>query len=245
MKPTSCKEKRVLCIAPAWNEGKRIASVVKAVPSEVVTEILVIDDGSNDDTSECAKAAGALVISNEVNRGVGAAIRRGIDFAIKQNYDIIVVISGAGKTPPEQIPRLVDPVIEGKAEFVQGSRYLAEGEFIRAPFHRRIGTSLYTFLFSLFSGKKITDASSGFRAFKVSIFKNNQINLWQPWLDCYELEPYLLFKVLKLNYRIIEVPVTIKYPPKNDKQGYTKMRMLIDWWKIFRPVLFLAIGFKK
>ncbi len=236
---------RVLCVAPAWNEGERIKRVVAAVPAEAVETTVVVDDGSTDDTADLAESAGAVVIRSHGNRGVGAAIRSGIDYAIEHGYEIVVVVSGGGKTPPEQIPRLVDPVIRGEADLAQGSRYKEGGEFLRMPFRRRLGTRAYTTLFSLLAGRKVTDASSGFRAMRVSLFKDRRIDLWQDWLDRYELEPYLLFKTLKLGYKVIEVPVTIQYPPKADGMAYTKMRALVDWWKIFRPALFLALRLKR
>jgi dolichol-phosphate mannosyltransferase len=236
---------RVLCVAPAWNEGERISRVVRAVPRDLVEAVLVIDDGSTDDTAELAEAAGAVVIRNKENCGVGAAIRSGIDYAIEHRYDIVVVVSGAGKTPPQQIPKLVEPILRGEAELVQGSRYMEGGEFLRMPLSRRLGTRAYTLLFSLLLGRQVTDASSGFRAIKVSLFEDERINLWQRWLDRYELEPYLLFKAIKLGHKVLEVPVTIEYPPETDGLKYTKMRVLIDWWKIFRPVLFLAMGLKR
>lgn len=235
----------MLCVAPAWNEGARIGRVVRAIPSEIVELTVVVDDGSTDDTSRQAQTAGALVLRNETNRGVGAAIRSGVDYAIEHGYDIIVVVSGGGKTPSERIPGLLQPIIEDNAEIVQGSRYIQGSKFLRAPLHRRIGTRAYTFLFSLFVGHYVTDASSGFRAIRVSIFEDKRINLWQSWLDRYELEPYLLFKALKLGHTVVEAPITIEYPPKTDKRGYTRMRVLIDWWRIFRPVLLLALRLKK
>jgi len=235
---------RVLCVAPAWNEGERIARVVTAVPWDYVETMVVVDDGSADETADFAERAGATVIRAAGNRGVGAAIRSGIDFAIEHGYEIVVVVSGGGKTPPEQIPRLLEPILRGDAEFAQGSRYLRGGQFLRMPFRRRLGTRGYTFLFSLFCGHRVSDASSGFRAIKVSLFEDKRINLWQDWLDRYELEPYLLFKALRLRHRVVEVPVTIEYP-ETDGIAYTKMRAITDWWRIFRPILFLALGFKR
>src|SRR5262249_39865489 len=235
---------RVLCVAPAWNEGERIARVVRAVPSDVVETTVVVDDGSADDTASHADAAGATVIRCATNRGVGAAIRSGIDYAIEYGYDIVVVVSGGGKTPPEQIPRLLRPILKGEAELVQGSRYLEGGEYLRMPLRRKIGTRGYTLLFSFFCGRRVTDASSGFRAIKLSLLDDKRINLWQEWLDRYELEPYLLFKSLRLKHRVKEVPVTIEYP-KTDGIAYTKMRAITDWWKIFRPILFLGLGIKR
>ena len=239
------EQPRVLCIAPAWNEGMRITRVVDAVPRDAVETTVVVDDGSTDDTAVRAEAAGAVVIRSGKNSGVGAAIRSGIDYAIEHGYDIVVVVSGGGKTPPEQIPRLLEPILKGEAEFAQGSRYTDGGEWVRMPLKRRLGTRGYTLLFSLFCGRRVTDASSGFRAIKLSLFDDKRINLWQAWLDRYELEPYLLFKALRLGHKVIEVPVRIEYPPETDKQAYTKMRALTDWWKIFRPILFLALGIKR
>ncbi|MFP5263459.1 MAG: glycosyltransferase family 2 protein [Blastocatellia bacterium] len=236
---------RVLCVAPAWNEGERIARVVRAVPHDAVETVVVVDDGSTDRTAGYAAGAGATVIRAGRNRGVGAAIRSGIDYAIEHGYEIVVIVSGGGKTPPDQIPRLLGPILRGEAELVQGSRYLDGGEFLRMPLRRRLGTRGYTFLFSLFCGRRVTDASSGFRAIHVSLFDDERINLWQEWLDRYELEPYLLFKALRLGHRVKEVPVTIEYPAEKDGIAYTKMRALVDWWKIFRPVLFLGLGLKK
>lgn len=234
---------RVLCIAPAWNEGERIARVVRGVPPNVVETVVVVDDGSTDDTARFAEEAGAVVLRQGVNRGVGAAIRRGIDYAIEHGYEIVVVVSGGGKTPPEQIPRLLDAIKDG-AELAQGSRYVEGGEFLRMPLRRRLGTRAYTFLFTLFVRRRVTDGSSGFRAFRVSLFEDKRINLWQDWLDRYELEPYLLFKALRLRHRVVDVPVTIEYP-EADGIAYTKMRAVTDWWKIFRPVFFLGLGLKK
>ncbi|HEU4386894.1 MAG TPA: glycosyltransferase family 2 protein, partial [Blastocatellia bacterium] len=192
---------RVLCVAPAWNEGDRVAAVVRAVPRGPVTETVVVDDGSTDNTATLAESAGAVVVRSPVNRGVGAAIRSGIDYGREHGYDIVVVVSGGGKTPPEQIPRLLEPIINGDADLVQGSRYVEGGEFLRMPLRRRIGTRAYTLLFSLFCGRRVTDASSGFRAIRLSLFEDKRINLWQDWLDRYELEPYLLFKSLRLRHR--------------------------------------------
>jgi dolichol-phosphate mannosyltransferase len=205
----------------------------------------VVDDGSTDDTADRAESAGAEVLRSGCNRGVGAAIRSGIDHALAHNFDIVVIISGGGKTPPDQIPSLVQPIVNGEADLVQGSRYISGGQFLRMPLRRRLGTRAYTFLFSVLCGRRVTDASSGFRAIKLSLFDDKRINLWQEWLDRYELEPYLLFQALRLGHRVVEVPVTIEYPPATDRIAYTKMRAWLDWWKIFRPAVFLALRIKR
>jgi len=240
----SLPQPRILCVAPAWNEGGRIGAVVRSIPHGLVDDILVVDDGSTDDTAARAEEAGAKVFRSKSNRGVGAAIRSGVEYARDNGYGIVVVISGGGKTPPEHIPKLLAPILSGEAELVQGSRYTEGGVFRRMPLSRRLGTRGYTFLFSLFVRRWVTDASSGFRAFKTSLLNDRRIDISQPWLDRYELEPYLLFKAIRLRHKVIEAPVAIEYP-QSDGMKYTKMRVLVDWWKIFRPVLFLGLGIRR
>jgi dolichol-phosphate mannosyltransferase len=238
MSEVSPRTMRVLCMAPAWNEGERIAHVVRSIAREHVDEVVVVDDGSSDDTAAQAAAAGATVLRHERNRGVGAAIRTAIDYGRTQAFDVLVVVAGGGKTPTERVPALLEPIAQGRAHFVQGSRYLRGGAMRGAPWHRRIGTLGYTGLFVLLCRRPVSDASSGYRAMRLSIFDDPEINLWQPWLDGYELEPYLLFRVRRKRLPYAEVPVTIAYPPRG--QSYTKMRGIVDWWRIFRPLLFLA-----
>ena len=104
-------------------------------------------------------------------------------------------------------------------------------------FFRLVATKIHPILFSIISGKYITESTNGFRAFKASLFLDKNINIWQKWLNKYELEPYLYYKVIKLGYRTKEVPVTKIYPSK--ELSYTKMKPLTGWWSIFRPLFLL------
>jgi dolichol-phosphate mannosyltransferase len=219
--------------------------VVERVPRDAVDAVLVVDDGSTDDTGARAQGAGAVVVRHDRNRGVGAAIRTGIDYARAHGFDIVVVVSGGGKSPPEQIPGLLAAILDDRADLVQGSRYLEGGAYVRMPWTRRWGTRAYTLLFSLLCRRRVTDASSGIRAFRVSVLDDRRLNLWQPWLDRYELEPYLLFQALRCGVRVVEVPIRIEYPSGADVLPYTKMRAVTGWWSIFRPVLLLALGLRR
>lgn len=238
------KPGRVLVIAPVWNEARRIQKVVRDVPWQWVDEVLVVDDGSTDGSGEEAARVGAAVLRHPVNRGVGAAIRSGLDYALQHGYDFAVVISGSGKTPGAEVPLLLRPLFQGECDFAQGSRYLAGGKHLNHPLHRRFGTRAYSALFALLVASKVTDGSSGFRALRTSLLRDPRIRLHQDWLNRYELEPYLYFKAIRLGYRVKEVPITIRYPSKEDGP-FTKMRQFVDWWSITKPLVLLRLGWRR
>ena len=238
------KDRTVLLIVPAWNEGQKIGYVVERTPKDIVDKIVVIDDGSTDDTARIAGKAGAEVISLGSVRGVGFAIREGIRLAKKEGFDIVVIIAGNNKDDPAELPRLLDPICSGEYDFVMGSRYLSGGGIGGdMPFYRKIATRIHPWLVNLFLGRSITESTNGFRAIRTSVFDDPRIDLNQSWLDHYELEVYLLMKILKLGIRATEAPVTKIYPPK--EIGNTKMRPLIDWWNMLRPIFLVGLGIKK
>jgi dolichol-phosphate mannosyltransferase len=238
------KGRRVLMIAPAYDEEAKIGEVVRRCPRDVVDEMLVVDDGSTDRTADVARAAGARVISLGYVAGVGAAIRRGFEVARAEGFDIVTVIAGNNKDDPGEVTRLLDPICDGACDFVMGSRFLAGGGYGGdMPAYRKVATRLHPFLVGLLTGRRITESTNGYRAIKTSVLADPRINLSQAWLDQYELEVYLLIRVLKLGYRTCEVPVSKIYPPR--AIGNTKMRPVIDWWKMLRPVFVVGLGIRQ
>ena len=111
------------------------------------------------------------------------------------------------------------------------------------PLYRKFATRLHPLLVSLFCGKRVTESSNGYRAMKVTLLADPRIDLHQDWLDGYELEVYLLMKLIKLGYRTTEVPVSKIYPSKT--VGNTKMRPLVDWWNMLFPIFVTGLGIEK
>jgi len=233
---------RVAVVIPAFNESGKIGAVVRKVPRRSAGCVIVVDDASADATSDEARAAGAdRVLRHPANRGVGAAIRSGLFEARAAGFEFAVILSGDDQHEPDELPRVLEPLFAGEADLVQGSRWLPGGATPGIPPERRWLTRLYPWLFRLASGYPSTDGTNGFRAFRLALLDDPRIRLDQPWLDRYELEPYLLFQAVRSGYRVREVPVTVRYHAR----GTTKMRLMRDGWRILRPIVYLRLGLKR
>ena len=155
---------RVLVILPAFNEEASVANVLQEVRAVLPeADRIVVNDCSLDRTSDVARRAGAMVLDLPVNLGIGGAMQTGYRFAAEKGYDFALQVDADGQHDPKEIPLLLNPVLDGKADIVIGSRYLSETGY-RSPVMRRIGSWVFSLAVSAIVGKRITDTTSGFRA---------------------------------------------------------------------------------
>jgi glycosyltransferase involved in cell wall biosynthesis len=155
---------RRIVIMPAHNEEDSVAGVVGEIrAADPDFEIVVVDDGSTDRTAHAAEAAGAIVLRLPYNLGIGGAVQTGYRYALENNFDIAVQVDGDGQHDPSEVARLLEPIIDGRADMVVGTRF-AEGGGYRGTRLRRVGIHLFAAIVSLIVRQRVTDTTSGFRA---------------------------------------------------------------------------------
>jgi glycosyltransferase involved in cell wall biosynthesis len=157
---TAAVHKKAIAVIPCLNEEKFIGEVA-ARAVKYVDEVIVIDDASSDNTSAVAAAAGATVIRHDKSQGAGAGTRTGFEAALAHGADIIVALDGDGQHDADEIPILIQPIAEGQADIVIGSRFLKEAKVAR---YRKFGIDVITWAYNFGHKEKIIDAQSGFRA---------------------------------------------------------------------------------
>jgi hypothetical protein len=155
---------RRVAIVPALNEADTVGSVVaeiRAVDPDCV--IVVVDDGSTDETTDAALEAGARVLRLPMNLGIGGAMQAGYVYALENGFDVAVQVDGDGQHDPRELGRLLEPILEGRADMVIGTRFAGERTY-RAPLGRSLGIRLFAAIVSLRVRQRMTDTTSGFRA---------------------------------------------------------------------------------
>ena len=190
---------------PAYNEEKTIAKVIVRATKHV-DKVIVVDDGSKDDTALIAESLGAVVVRHERNLGYGAAIRSCFSAARDLKADVLVTLDGDGQHDPDQIPRLTEPVREGLADIVVGSRFLAKSDKTESPRYRQAGIRALTRLTEAASHSQLTDAQSGFRA-----YSRRALEEIMPTEQGMGVSVEILMKAVERNLRISEVPATAAY----------------------------------
>jgi len=193
----------IVAVLPAFNEQRTIAEVILKTEKHV-DRVVVVDDGSSDLTAEIAERLGATVIRHKRNIGYGAALRSGFEYAMKLSPKVVVTLDTDGQHDPSDIPRLVEPILEGEADVVIGSRFLSEVD--ETPNYRRLGVSIITKLVKSSSYRELTDAQSGFRA-----YSGKALQLIMPAEQGMGASTEIVLKAKEHGLKVGEVPIRISY----------------------------------
>jgi hypothetical protein len=203
------KSSDIIVVLAAYNEEETVGNVIERIPREInglKVEPLVIVDGATDKTEDVAREHGVPVVL-AINRGQGAALYTGYELAAERGAQIIVVTDADGQNEPEEIPRLVEPILNDEADFVNGSRKLAGGHYEREGFIRPLGVKMFGYFISLLVQRRVTDASSSFRAFRAGVVPS--LTLHQDQFQASEL----LIEAIRKGLRFKEVPITVRRRP--------------------------------
>ncbi len=196
--------KDIVVIIPAYNEAKSLEELLKKMPQKIGKKnlgVLIIDDGSSDKTSELAGKYGCACARNIINRGQGAANRLGYDILLHNNVEIGVTMDADGQHMPDEIGSLVEPIIDNRCDLVIGSRVLGKSE--EDAFLRKIGVFFWTKVINFLTGAKLTDCSSGFKAFNM-----NKIKFLALTEDQFQ-SAEVIIKSARRGLKMGEVPITI------------------------------------
>lgn len=238
--------KKGLIVMVNYNQSVEIGDVLDRVEKCMGKEhVVVVDDGSTDNSDKIAEEEGFKVLRHFKNLGLGASIRTGIHYAMETGiYGFVVIMSTNGKMRPEEIPIIVKPILQGECDYVQGSRFLEGGSAQGISTFRRFTIPVFSFLTSLILGRKFSDISCGFRAYALDFLKDSKIDLNQEWLNRYEMEYYIHYWACRLKIKIKEVPIHCDYfHLKSDRK--TKIQPFVGWWSMIRPFVYLPLGVKK
>jgi glycosyltransferase involved in cell wall biosynthesis len=235
----------LLVLIPALNEIATIADVVSRVPSDIAgirsVRILVVDDGSDDGTADAARSAGADVVSHRHNRGVGKALQTGLAEAVRRSATIVINIDGDGQFAPEDIPKVLAPVIAGDADVATASRFMDPALTPRMPFVKRLGNRGMSWIISKLTGHRFHDVSCGFRAYSKEAI--HRLVLVSDYTYTQEMFLALSYR----GFRIQEIPLEVRGEREHGKSrvasnlfryGYHALGIILGSVRDYRPSLF-------
>ena len=236
---------KLIIYMPALNEEEGISEVIKSLPKEVEgideIKILVVDDGSTDDTAKKAKESDADVVSHNMNRGVGSAFQSAVQYALENDADILVSIDADRQFNSEQIPEIIQPILKDKADMVTGNRF-ENGMPKDMPKSKYWGNTQMSRLISLITAQKFRDVSCGFRAYNREALL--RLNLFGAFTYTQETILDMVFKGL----RVVEFPVDVKYFKERKsrvagnivKYAFRTSQIILTTLKDYKPMLFFG-----
>ena len=220
---------KVLIIVPAFNEAGNIYKSVKEIEkNNFVTTIVVVDDGSLDNTQREAKKTNAVVVSLPLNLGIGGAVQTGFQYARDHDFDIAVQVDGDGQHDVAYLKVLIDPILKAEADMTIGSRFLPPYLGYQSSFVRRIGINFFAYLISFLTGFRTTDPTSGFRAYNRKMIKFFSENYPQDFP-----EPEAIVLARQHNMRLKEIPVEMR----KRSAGHSSIRYLKTLYYMIKVTL--------
>lgn len=222
-------EARIRIVVPAYDEADCLQDVLQDLRAAVPYEVLVVDDGSSDPTAAVARASGVRCLALPCNLGYGGAVQSGLQMALDEDCDVVVLFDADGQHPADAIERVLAPVLSGKADIAIGSRY-SDGRPYEGPLGRRIGQRVFSGLTRLLTGRRIYDTTSGFKAIGASACR---AIVDTTFLD---LHMETIVRLSLLGYRIAEVPVTM-----SPRHSGSSMHGLASAWKYPAKTLLLSV----
>ncbi len=238
---------KLVVLIPAYNEARAISDVIKKVPKSIegVNEIgiLVINDGSTDDTAKIARESEAMVFSHPVNEGLGKTFTDGINQALKLKADIIVSIDADNQFDSSEIPKLIEPILRSRADMVTGTRFKNGQKIPNMSGLKRLGNKFFVRLINILTGKNFSDTACGFRAYSREAALN--LNLFGGFTYTQEV----LLDLVGKEKKIEEVPVSVKYySDRNSKisgslfsYGVQALMIVLKTFRDYFPLKFFGI----
>ena len=211
--PIDLSQKKIVAVIPAYNEEKTIGEIIDKC-KKYVNDVIVVNDGSNDNTEKIAYEKGAIVVSFYKNKGLGVAMRYGLNQALREKADIIITIDADGQYLPSEIPKLLELIKNDEADLILGSRFLGTIEKMSAI--KRFGNKVFAWLVRNITGLPITDPNTGFRAIKADIL--DEIHIGSSFTYTQEM----ILRAVEEGFRIKEVPITFR------KREKGKSRLMSD-----------------
>jgi dolichol-phosphate mannosyltransferase len=221
---------------PVFNQARELPNVLAELASIDLPcdTVLLVNNGSSDGSAEIIHTSGYPFIDVPKNLGVGYSYIRALDWAIERGYELFGTIASNGKMLPSEMHRVMEPVLSGRADYVTGSRFLKGGQSPNLPSFRRRSIPMVNHFVWALTGARLTDATCGYRAFRLDLLRDARFDWHAPWLYGYGVEYYLYAKViLDSRLRYTEVPVTMRYPPAG--QRYSHIKPFAGWYDMLKP----------
>ena len=201
---------KVCILVPAYNERRNVGNVVKGC-LKYAPDVVVVDDGSSDETSEIARQAGATVIAHDVNRGKGAALKTGFDYVLKGDWEAVIVVDGDGQHDRDEIPKIIDTTIRENAAITIGNRM---SDLKDMPLPRRASNWITSWIISKLAGQYVPDSQCGFRLIRTNLLREIELAT-----DNFEMESEMIIIAGRKGYKVSSVAIRTIYLDGRQRLG--------------------------